>query len=119
MSTVKGNKTGAGSGSTVKTEDSKGKNKPKGSYARFDARLTREQKLLFERAAAIRGFKSLSEFVIYYTSEAATIIIEKHNQILASEEDKRIFFHALVNPSAPNKALAAAARKYKEKLAAK
>ena len=88
------------------------------SYARFDARLPQEVKDLFERAASIKGFKSLSEFVIYYTSEAAHIIIEKHNQILASERDKNIFFDALVNAPKPNKTLSEAAKRYKVQVAA-
>jgi len=88
------------------------------SYARFDARLPQEVKDLFERAASIKGFKSLSEFVIYYTSEAAHIIIEKHNQILASERDKNIFFDALVNAPKPNKTLSEASKRYKVQVAA-
>jgi uncharacterized protein (DUF1778 family) len=88
------------------------------AHARFDARLSQEQKALFEQAAAIKGFKSLTEFVIYYTSEAAIFIIEKHNQVLVSEKDKSIFFDALVNPPKPNAALLKAARNYKDKAAA-
>ena len=84
------------------------------AYARFDARLSQEQKDLFEQAAAIKGFKSLTEFVIYYTSKAATVIIERHNQVLASEKDKSIFFDALVNSSKPNAALLKAAKHYNE-----
>jgi uncharacterized protein (DUF1778 family) len=84
------------------------------AYARFDARLSQEQKDLFEQAAAIKGFKSLTEFVIYYTSEAAVIIIERHNQVLASEKDKSIFFDALVNSQKPNAALIKAAKHYNE-----
>ena len=82
--------------------------------ARFDARLSRSQKDLFEEAARIKGFKSLSEFVIYTTQEAAIMIIEKHNAILASEKDKYIFFHAIVHPPKPNKNLTQAAKRYKK-----
>jgi uncharacterized protein (DUF1778 family) len=88
------------------------------AYARFDARLTQEQKDLFEQAAAIKGFKSLTEFVVYYTSKAAVVIIEKHSQLLASEKDKRIFFDALVNPPKPNAALTKAAKRYNEQAGA-
>ena len=96
------------------------KTKSKGNaQARFDTRLTQSQKALFERAARIRGFKSLSEFVIHTTQEAATIIIERHNAILASEKDKTIFFEALANPPKPNKTLNRAARNYQKEAAAK
>jgi uncharacterized protein (DUF1778 family) len=87
--------------------------------ARFDARLTKEQKELFEEAARIKGFKSLSEFVIYTTQEAATFIIERHNSILATQKDKKIFFATLANPPKPNKALVQASKHYKKELASK
>ncbi|HEX6194180.1 MAG TPA: DUF1778 domain-containing protein [Chitinophagaceae bacterium] len=87
--------------------------------ARFDARLTRNQKELFEEAARIKGFKSLSEFVIHTTQEAAIAIIEKNNAILASERDKQIFFKALANPTKPNKELVQAAKSYQKVIAPK
>jgi uncharacterized protein (DUF1778 family) len=89
------------------------------SQARFDARLTRSQKELFEKAARIKGFKSLSEFVIHTTQEAANKIVERQDAILASERDNRIFFEALANPSKPNKALTQAARSYLKQVATK
>ena len=89
------------------------------AQARFDTRLSRSQKDLFEKAARIKGFKSLSEFVIHMTQEAATIIIENHNAILASEKDKLVFFEALANPPRPNKALNKAAKSYQKVLLAK
>jgi uncharacterized protein (DUF1778 family) len=96
------------------------KNKQKAtSEARFDARLTRMQKALFEQAARIKGFKSLSEFVIHSTQEAATRIIEKQNTILASEKDKAVFFDALKNPPKPNKALIAAQKHYQKHVGVK
>ena len=89
------------------------------SEARFDARLSRSQKSMFEEAARIKGYKSLSEFVIQTTLEAATSIIEKHNAILASELDHKVFFDALADPPKPNKELLQAAKSYKKVLAAK
>ena len=89
------------------------------AQARFDTRLSRSQKDLFEEAARIKGFKSLSEFVIHMTQEAATIIIERHNAILVSEKDKHVFFEALANPPRPNKTLIQAAKNYKKVIAAK
>ena len=89
------------------------------AMARFDARLSRRQKELFERAARIKGFKSLSEFVIYTTQEAAMMIIEKNNAILVSEKDKQVFFKAIANPPKPNKALTEARNDYFKKVAGK
>ena len=84
--------------------------------ARFDARLTRSQKELFEKAARIKGYKSLSEFVIQTTQEAALIIIERHFALLASESDKNVFFDALANPPKPNRALIQASKSYLKKV---
>lgn len=89
------------------------------AQSRFDARLTRSQKDLLEEAARIKGYKSLSEFVIHTMVEVATPIIEKHNAVLASEADKAIFFEALSNPQKPNKALVRAAKNYKKQAALK
>ena len=89
------------------------------AQARFDTRLTRNQKDLFEKAARIKGFKSLSEFVIHTTLEVATNIIERHNAVLTSEKDRKVFFEALTNPSKPNKALLKAAKSYQTAVAAK
>lgn len=89
------------------------------SQARFDARLSRSQKDLFERAARIRGFKSLSEFVIHTTQEAAISIVEKHNAILSSEADNEVFFDALINPPKPNKALKETSLRYLKQVTAK
>ncbi len=94
--------------------------KPKsGSYARFDTRLPIETKEIIERAAAIKGFKSVSEFVIHFSSEAALSIIERHNRVLASDRDQAIFFDALLNPPAPDKTLVEAAKRYKAQTEAK
>ena len=73
--------------------------------ARFGAKLTSEQKQLFKQAAELLGYKSLSEFVLQTTQTAALQIVEKHQQILASEKDKKVFFDALVNPPEPNSTL--------------
>jgi uncharacterized protein (DUF1778 family) len=87
--------------------------------ARFDARLTKSQKEFFELAAKISGFKSLSEFVIHSTQQVANSIVEKHNAILATEKDKKIFFDTLANPPKPNKSLKDAAKNYQKLTAAK
>ena len=87
--------------------------------ARFDARLSRSQKDLFEEAARIKGFKSLSEFVIHTTQEAAIVIIERHNAILASERDRQVFFAAMANPPKPNKELIQAAKSYQKVVSTK
>ena len=81
--------------------------------ARFDTRLSIEQKELFERAAELSGYKSLSEFVVRTVHDKAKQIIKENDLIIASSRDSEIFFDSLVNAKAPNNALMSAAKKYK------
>jgi uncharacterized protein (DUF1778 family) len=73
--------------------------------ARFDTRLPKEQKLLFERAASIGGYRNLTDFVILSAQENAKKIIQESEAILSSERDRDIFFNAILNPPKPNKKL--------------
>ena len=82
---------------------------------RLDLRIPREQKDYFEQAFEIGGFRSLTDFLISAASEKAEAIMEKHNNWLSSENDKRVFFNALVNPPAPNDKLKQAMKKHSER----
>ena len=90
---------------------------PNQSKARFDTRLSMEQKLFFERAATIGGYRNLTEFVIRTVQERAEELIEERQRIVASKKDSEIFFKALTGRSKPNKSLAKAAKEYQEYLA--
>jgi uncharacterized protein (DUF1778 family) len=83
--------------------------------ARFDTRLLKSQKEMFELAARLGGFKSLSEFIVHSAQQVADRIIEKHNAILAVEADRKIFFDALINPPKANKSLLDAARSHQSR----
>lgn len=80
--------------------------------ARFDTRLPRDQKLLFEKAASLGGFRNLTDFVILTVQEKAKEIIEENEKILASEKDQKVFFDTLLHPPKPNKDLLAAKEAY-------
>ena len=82
--------------------------------SRFDARLPKEQKELFEYAASLGGYRSLTDFVIQTLQSRASEIVEEHNQILASKKDQEVFFNALQNPPEPNEALKEALKEYKK-----
>jgi uncharacterized protein (DUF1778 family) len=86
----------------------------KSEKARFDARLTKDQKQNFERAAAIGGYRSLSDFVISIVEERAQQIITDSERIIASKRDAEIFFNAIMNPGLPNEALRLAVEEYKK-----
>ena len=67
------------------------------SQARFDTRLSKKQKELFEYAATVGGFRNLTEFIVF--------------------SDKKIFFDALLDAEAPNAALKKAVQKHKKSIA--
>lgn len=81
---------------------------------RFDARLSKEQKSFFERAAVLGGYRSLTDFIVATAQEKAKEIIKEKETILASQRDSEIFFDAIMNTAKPNDALRAAADQYKK-----
>lgn len=81
--------------------------------ARFDTRLSKEQKIFFERAARLGGYRSLTDFVIITVQEKAKEIISERERIIASKKDSEIFFDAILNPKLPNEALTKAADEFK------
>lgn len=81
---------------------------------RFEARLSVEEKEFFEKAAALGGFRSLTEFIVRSAKKRATEIVNRHELVIASKKDGEIFFDALLNPEAPNDKLKAAANKFKK-----
>jgi len=82
--------------------------------ARFDAKIPKIQKELFEYAASLGGFRTLTDFIINTVQERANAIIQEHNTIIASEKDREIFFNAFMNPSGPNQKLRDTAERYKK-----
>lgn len=80
--------------------------------ARLDLRIPRKQKDYFQQALEIGGFRSLTDFIISAVSEKAEAIMEKHNNWLSSENDRKVFFNALVNPPVPNDKLKQAMKKH-------
>lgn len=81
--------------------------------ARFDTRLSKEQKALFERAARLGGYSSLTDFVVHTVQEKAKIIVQENERLFASEKDSELFFDTITNPGKPNKELTDAANEYK------
>lgn len=81
-------------------------------YARFDARLSKEQKQFFEKAASLGGFRSLTDFVIMTVQEKAKEIIQEKEQIIASEKDGQIFFDAITQLKRPSDTLKNALNDY-------
>jgi uncharacterized protein (DUF1778 family) len=90
--------------------------KTKERKTRFDARIPEAQKALFEKAAGLAGYRTLTDFLISSAQEKANTIIEQHNTILLSQKDQEIFFESVINPLQPNEKLKSAFRKYQQAL---
>ncbi len=78
---------------------------------RFNARLTEEQKWLFERAAALYG-QSVSQFVMSSAQRAAEQAIREHEVISLSARDSQAVMEALLHPAPAGPALRKAAERY-------
>lgn len=82
--------------------------------ARLEARVSSDQKSLFQRAAALSG-RTLSEFVIDSTQEAANRIVQEHELIRLSREEQMAFVSTLLDPPQPGERLRQAVRAYRHK----
>ena len=81
---------------------------------RIDIRISKQQKELFKYASELRGFRSLSEFVVFCINNEANKIVSDNNDMLNSLEDKKIFVNALLNPPVPNDKLKKAQVTFKQ-----
>ena len=81
---------------------------------RIDVRISREQKELVKYASELRGFKSLSEFIVFCINKESSAIIKDNNIVLKTIEDKKIFLDAILNPPKPNAKLIKAQMNYKK-----
>jgi uncharacterized protein (DUF1778 family) len=89
-------------------------NKMPAKQVRLEARISREQKRLIERAAQLRG-TSVTEFVLASAQQAATATINDFDVLSLRDEAREVFVNALLNPPHLNAAALAAARRYKER----
>jgi uncharacterized protein (DUF1778 family) len=80
---------------------------------RLEARVTKEQKDLFQRAADLTG-STLTDFVVRSLEAAAEEIIEEREVIKLSPRDSMLFVEALLNPPEPSEHLREAFQKYRE-----
>lgn len=80
--------------------------------ARLEARITSEQKALFQRAADLSG-RSLTDFIVGTLQEAAEATIREHQVITLSARDSAAFAEAVLHPPAPGETLRAAVERYR------
>lgn len=80
---------------------------------RLEARLSRSQKDLLQHAADLLG-RSLSDFVLAVSQEAARKVIREHEIITLTFKESESFVATLLNPPEPNAELKKAASRYKK-----
>ncbi|WP_337959030.1 DUF1778 domain-containing protein [Vibrio parahaemolyticus] len=78
--------------------------------ARLDIRLDEEIKAKAEKASALLGLKSLTEYVVRLMDEDATHVIEEHESIVVKDCVFDEFIAACDKAKAPNQALLDAAK---------
>jgi uncharacterized protein (DUF1778 family) len=81
--------------------------------ARLEARLPAHVHAMLKRAAEIEG-RTLTDFVVSASSEAARQTIESNDIISLSLNDQRMFADSIINPPAPNPALTRAFARHRE-----
>ncbi|MBD2295870.1 DUF1778 domain-containing protein [Anabaena sphaerica FACHB-251] len=82
---------------------------------RLEARISPENKELFQRAADIQG-RTLTDFVVSSLVSAANQIIQENEIMILSRKDQEVFVEALLNPPEPSEKLRAAAQRYKKNM---
>jgi uncharacterized protein (DUF1778 family) len=82
---------------------------------RLEARVSAEQKAVFQRAAELEG-RSLSDFLIDSAQRRAEEVIREHEVIRLSVQDSLLFAEAVLNPPTPSERLRAAFARYKEEV---
>ena len=80
---------------------------------RLEARISSEQKALFQRAAELQG-RTLTDFVIASVHESAVKTIAELGAIRLTAADSRAFAEALLHPREPVPELRAAAERYRK-----
>jgi uncharacterized protein (DUF1778 family) len=78
--------------------------------ARLDIRLDEEIKAKAEKATALLGLKSLTEYVVRLMDEDATHVIEEHESLVVKDSVFDEFMVACDKAKAPNQALLDAAK---------
>ena len=82
---------------------------------RLEARISPENKELFQRAADIQG-RTLTDFVVSSLVSAANQIIQENEIMVLSRKDQEVFVEALLNPPEPSNKLRLAAQRYKKNM---
>ena len=80
---------------------------------RLEARVSADLKRLFQEAANLHGI-TMTDFVIRSAQEAAQRTVQEQEIMRLSEQDRKVFVSALLNPPEPGPRLRAAVEHYKK-----
>lgn len=80
---------------------------------RLEARVPASLKATLKRAAAMQG-RTLTDFVLSASTEAAERVIREHEVLELSRRDQEALARALLDPPAATPRLEDAARRYRE-----
>lgn len=83
---------------------------------RVEVRISQEQKVLLQQAAALEG-RSLSDFLVSSAQRAAKEAIREHQVISLSVSESQCFAEVLLNPPEPSDYLRAAMARYRRLVA--
>ena len=97
--------------SITKEESAKAAASRRPKVARLEARISPEQKRLFERAAELQG-RTLTEFVVRSTLEAAQEAVRENELMSLTARDTKALVSALLKPPVPSVRLKRAAKRY-------
>lgn len=86
-------------------------NSSSGKTARLEARITKQQKAFFLRAAQLAGL-SLTDFVVASTQEHASRTLRDHDAMVLSDRDRKAFVAALLTAPEPSTRLRKAVQRY-------
>jgi uncharacterized protein (DUF1778 family) len=89
----------------------------KEQMARFDTKMSPQHKSLIEEAARLKGFKSLSDYVVTTMVEDASEAISQYRTTLYSVEDRRRVMQILSEPTVLSPAFLKASERRRKKLA--
>jgi uncharacterized protein (DUF1778 family) len=82
---------------------------------RIELRVSASDKKIFSRAQKLSGDKSLSSFLVRVVKKQAEEIVANNDRIIATEQDRQVFFEAVFGNKKPNQNLVEAAIRYKSK----
>jgi uncharacterized protein (DUF1778 family) len=80
---------------------------------RLEARVSGDQKSYFQQAADLAG-RTLSEFVINSTQDAAAKVMAANEAMMLSRQEQAAFVTGLLKPAEPGARLRLAAKRYRQ-----